>query len=56
MEIIAAEIVSKLYKAYGTDSGILFGIKERVVVEAIVKFTLSELMLSDLITNNIVTQ
>ena len=37
------EIVNKLYAAYGTDSGILFGIKERSIVEAIVDFTLNSL-------------
>ena len=37
------EIVNKLYAAYGTDSGILFGIKKREIVEAIVDFTLNSL-------------
>ncbi len=34
------EIVNKLYNSFGTDSGILFGIKERQIVETIVEFTL----------------
>lgn len=34
------EILNKLYAAYGTDSGILFGIKEMDIVKAIVNFTL----------------
>lgn len=34
------QIVNDIYKAYGTDSGILFGIKEREIVAAIVEFTL----------------
>ena len=35
------EIVNDIYAAYGSDSGILFGIKEKSVVEAIVEFTLN---------------
>jgi hypothetical protein len=37
------KIVDSIYKAYGTDSGILLGIKERGVVEAIVEFTINRL-------------
>lgn len=36
------EIVDKIYAAYGTDSGVLFGIRERAIVSAIVKFTLKQ--------------
>jgi len=32
-----AKIIEKLYKSYGTDSGI-FGISDRGVIEAIIKF------------------
>lgn len=35
-----SEIVKSLYDAYGTDSGILFGIAEKSIVETIVAFTL----------------
>lgn len=42
------EIVNSIYAAYGTDSGILFGIKERSVVDAIVEFTLARLPASSL--------
>ena len=37
------QIVNDIYKAYGTDSGILFGIKERETVTAIVEFTLNRI-------------
>ena len=36
-------IVDSIYKAYGSDSGVLFGIKERKIVEAIVEFTINKL-------------
>lgn len=36
------EIVDSFYKSYGTDSGIIFGIKERSIVEAIVGFVLRQ--------------
>ena len=42
--ITADILMNKLYKSYGTDSGILFGIKDRSVVEAIVTFTLDEII------------
>ena len=32
------EIINNLYAAYGSDSGILFGIRERPIVEAIIDF------------------
>jgi len=35
-------IMDKLYKTYGTDTGILFGITDKNIVEAIVDFTLNE--------------
>lgn len=38
------QIVDSIYKAYGTNSGILFGIKERMIVEAIVEFTIKKLI------------
>ena len=34
------EIVDDLYRMYGTDSGVLFGISERIIVEKIVRFAL----------------
>jgi len=37
------EIVDSIYKAYGSDSGVLFGIKERDAVKAIVEFTLNRI-------------
>ena len=37
------QIVDKLYSAYGTDSGIIFGIKDRKIVEGIVEFTLIQI-------------
>lgn len=33
------EITDKLYAAFGSDTGIVFGIKERAIVEEIIKFT-----------------
>jgi hypothetical protein len=36
-------IVDGIYKAYGSDSGVLFGIKERSIVEAIVEFTINKI-------------
>jgi 2,3-bisphosphoglycerate-independent phosphoglycerate mutase len=36
------QVLEKLYAAYGTDSGILFGIKEKDIVKAIVEFTLNQ--------------
>lgn len=45
---MADEILNKIYAAYGSGSGILFGIKEREIVEAIIKFTLSEVALKAL--------
>jgi hypothetical protein len=36
-------IVDSIYKAYGSDSGVLFGIKERSIVEAIVEFTINRI-------------
>ncbi len=36
------KIVSELYKMYGTDSGILFGIKERQIVTNIVNLTVRQ--------------
>ncbi len=35
------QIVNEIYEAYGSDNGVLFGIKERDVVKAIVEFTLN---------------
>ncbi len=35
------QIVNDIYSTYGSDSGVLFGIKERDVVKAIVEFTLN---------------
>lgn len=49
----ANDITNKLYAAYGTDSGILFGIKERQIVEAIVKFTMAEILLDELTVHEI---
>lgn len=37
------QIVKKLYASYGTDSGVLFGISDKQVVEAIVGFTILQL-------------
>ena len=37
------EIVDSIYKAYGTDSGILFGIKEKSITKAIVEFTVNRI-------------
>lgn len=37
------KIVDSIYKAYGTDSGILFGIKERDITKAIVEFTVNRI-------------
>ena len=37
----AQEIVDHLYKAYGTDTGILFGIREPKTVAVIVQLTLN---------------
>jgi len=34
------EIVDSLYQEYGTDSNVLFGISERIIVEKIVEFVL----------------
>ena len=34
------QIVTDIYESYGTDSGVLFGIKEKSSVEAIVEFTI----------------
>jgi hypothetical protein len=36
------EIVENLYKRFGTDSGILFGIKERAVVEMLVNMIVEQ--------------
>lgn len=36
------EIAGELYAAYGTDSGILFGIEDKNVVKAIIEFTLEQ--------------
>jgi len=39
----AQEIMDVLYKVYGTDSGILFGINSPKVVGVIIQFTLNYL-------------
>jgi hypothetical protein len=36
-------IVDDIYNAYGSDSGVLFGITERGIVEAIVEFTINRI-------------
>jgi hypothetical protein len=35
------EIIQKLYSAFGTNSGILFGIKDKDAVRMIVRFTMN---------------
>lgn len=35
------EILNSIYSAYGTDSGELLGIKEKMVTKAIIEFTLN---------------
>ena len=47
MEQLKNEILGKLYAAYGTDSGILFGIKDRKVVDVIVEFVLNHVSESE---------
>jgi len=37
------EILESIYKAYGSDSGVLFGIKEKEIVKAIIEFTINRL-------------
>ena len=37
------EILESIYKAYGTDSGILFGIREKDIVKAIIEFTINRI-------------
>ena len=39
----AQEILEYLYKAYGTDSGILFGIRESKIVGVIIQITLNQI-------------
>lgn len=36
----AQKILDRLYQAYGTDTGVLFGIHEKKIVAVIVQFTL----------------
>lgn len=38
----AQDVMDTLYKAYGSDSGVLFGINSEKVVGIIVQFTLDE--------------
>ena len=47
MKTTAKEIVDYLYTKYGTDSGILFGISEKAVVELIVQQTINKLQIYD---------
>ncbi len=46
------KIMDKIYAAYGTDSGILFGIKERDIVKTIVEFTLKNSKIHNLKKDN----
>lgn len=39
----AEEILNEIYSAYGTDSGMLFGITDKSIVKAIIEFTLTRL-------------
>lgn len=40
---LVQSILDKIYATYGTDSGILFGIKNKWVVETIIEFTIKEI-------------
>lgn len=40
MDRRATRIADKLYAAYGTDTGVLFGITDRSIIESIIRFTL----------------
>lgn len=40
-KITSEMILDKLYTAYGSDSGILFGITSRIIVQTIVEFTIN---------------
>ena len=37
------KIMDKIYAAYGSDSGVLFGIKDTKTVKAIIRFTVQEI-------------
>jgi len=41
------EILESIYKAYGSDSGVLLGITDKQVVKAIVEFTINRLPAPD---------
>ncbi len=38
------QVMRRIYAAYGTDSGILFGITEKEIVAVIVEFTIRQLL------------
>ena len=39
----AEKILEQIYKAYASDSGILFGITDKNIVKAIIEFTLNRI-------------
>jgi len=43
MNMNTNEILESIYKAYGSDSGILFGITDKQVTKAIIEFTINRL-------------